>query len=51
MITNLQAGTNAGARVVVGVTTGKLGFAELAVERHTHLLDSVAGIPALVDRL
>ncbi|MFI5043326.1 MAG: phosphonatase-like hydrolase [Acidimicrobiales bacterium] len=50
-VVDLQAGTNAGARVVVGVTTGKLGFAELAVERHTHLLDSVAGIPALVDRL
>jgi phosphoglycolate phosphatase-like HAD superfamily hydrolase len=50
-VVDLRAGTNAGARVVLGVTTGKLGFAELAVERHTHLLESVAGIPALLERL
>ena len=50
-VVDLRAGTNAGARVVLGVTTGKLSFADLEVERHTHLLDSVAGIPALLDRL
>jgi phosphonatase-like hydrolase len=48
---DLQAGTNAGARIVVGVATGALGPAELGIERHTHLLASVADIPALVASL
>jgi hypothetical protein len=41
---------NAGARIVLGVRTGGMTDAELAAERHTHLLDSVAGIPDLLDR-
>lgn len=47
-VVDLRAGLNAGARTVVGVTTGKLSFPELGVERHTHLLSSVAGIAGLL---
>ncbi len=36
---------------VVGVATGKLGFAELGTEPHTHLLASVAELPVLVAEL
>jgi phosphoglycolate phosphatase-like HAD superfamily hydrolase len=50
-VADLRAGTNAGAGVVVGVATGALGPAALGVERHTHLLPSVADIPALVAAL
>jgi phosphonatase-like hydrolase len=50
-IVDLQAGTNAGARCVVGVATGKLGHRELGRERHTHLLDSVAQLPPLLQSL
>ena len=45
---DLEAGTNAGAGAVVGVGTGGLSLAELARVRHTHLLPSVAELPALV---
>ncbi|MGW4649089.1 phosphonatase-like hydrolase [Kitasatospora sp. NPDC004289] len=44
---DLQAGTNAGAGVVVGVLTGKVNQAYLASHPHTHILPSAAGIPAL----
>jgi phosphonatase-like hydrolase len=47
-VVDLRAGVNAGVAAVVGVGTGKLGFAELGRERHTHLLPSVADLPALV---
>lgn len=50
-LVDLRAGTNAGAGAVVGVGTGKLSLAELGVERHTHLLASVADLPALVASL
>lgn len=45
---DLAAGTAAGARFVVGVHTGAGTPADLGRARHTHLLDSVAGIPALL---
>ena len=45
---DLQAGTNAGLRAVVGVLSG-VGTAEsLRRESHTHILPSVAGLPALL---
>lgn len=47
-LVDLQAGTNAGAIAVVGVGTGKLGLDALSTAPHTHLLDSVAHLPALV---
>jgi phosphonatase-like hydrolase len=48
---DLRSGTNAGAAAVVGVATGALTLAELGVERHTHLLPSLAELPALVASL
>jgi phosphonatase-like hydrolase len=50
-VVDLRAGMNARAAVVVGVGTGKLSLAELAAEPHTHLLASVADLPALVASL
>lgn len=45
---DLAAGTHAGAGHVVGVLTGSFGADELGREPHTHLLPSVAGLPALL---
>jgi phosphonatase-like hydrolase len=45
---DLAAGMNAGAGFVVGVTTGSFSRAELEAEPHTHILDTVAGVPALL---
>jgi phosphonatase-like hydrolase len=45
---DLAAGLNAGAGFVVGVTTGSFTRAQLEAEPHTHVLDSVAGLPALL---
>lgn len=45
---DLEAGTNAGAGFVVGVATGGVDLAELGRHRHTHLLASVADLPALL---
>lgn len=50
-VADLRSGTNAGAGAVVGVATGALGLADLGTERHTHLLRSVADLPALVAAL
>ncbi|MPY85530.1 MAG: phosphonatase-like hydrolase [Actinophytocola sp.] len=47
-VLDLRAGTNAGVAMVVGVLTGALTAAELGVERHTHLLPSVAQLPELL---
>ncbi|WP_433413568.1 phosphonatase-like hydrolase [Microtetraspora malaysiensis] len=47
-VRDLQAGTNAGARLVVGVLTGKLDAVGLGAERHTHLLPGVADLPELL---
>jgi len=48
---DLQAGTNAGVRAVVGVLTGAFNRERLASEPHTHILASVAEVPALVAKL
>ncbi|HXI15123.1 MAG TPA: HAD hydrolase-like protein [Chloroflexota bacterium] len=44
---DLQAGTNAGAGWVIGVLSGAHGLETLGTTRHTHLLASVASLPAL----
>jgi phosphonatase-like hydrolase len=45
---DLLAGTNAGAAAVVGVLTGQVPATVLGAVPHTHLLASVADVPALV---
>ncbi len=45
---DLGAGVAAGARYVVGVTTGAYSALQLGGYRHTHLLESTAGLPALL---
>jgi phosphonatase-like hydrolase len=45
---DMQAGTNAGAGGVVGVLTGTHTWQSLGATRHTHLIPSVADLPALL---
>jgi len=45
---DLAAGSNAGARFVVGVLTGSFDATALGRERHTHLLPSVAQLPEIL---
>jgi phosphonatase-like hydrolase len=45
---DLQAGTNAGLRGVIGVYSGAATEARLRQERYTHILPSVASLPDLV---
>jgi phosphonatase-like hydrolase len=45
---DLQAARNAGVRWNIGVLTGAHGRETLAAQPHTHLLDSIAGLPALL---
>jgi len=47
-VADLEAGTNAGARFVVGVGTGGSTLDQLAHAPHTHLLPIVTGIVDLV---
>jgi phosphonatase-like hydrolase len=47
-VNDVTAGTRSGARFVVGVLTGAHTVAELGAARHTHLLPSVADVPALL---
>jgi phosphonatase-like hydrolase len=47
-VSDLWAGTRAGAGVVAGVLTGAHGRAELVSAPHTHVLESVRDLPALV---
>jgi phosphoglycolate phosphatase len=47
-MSDLVAGTRAGAAIVAGVLTGAHGRAQLASVPHTHILESVAELPALV---
>lgn len=47
-VNDLLAGTRAGAGAVVGVLTGAHTVAELGAAPHTHLLSSVADLPALL---
>jgi len=48
-VNDVLAGSRAGARYVVGVLTGAHTVAELGAARHTHLLPSVADVPALLE--
>jgi phosphonatase-like hydrolase len=45
---DLQAATNAGLRGAIGVTSGAATVERLQRERHTHILPSVAELPALL---
>lgn len=45
---DLEAGTNAGAALVVGVATGGYTLAQLAGTPHTHLVDALPDVLALV---
>ena len=47
---DLQAGTNAGARGVVGVLTGFHGKERLEREPHTHILAGLAELPAVIEK-
>jgi phosphoglycolate phosphatase len=44
------AGARAGAAGVIGVLTGSHGMDRLGVEGHTHIVASVADLPALLAR-
>jgi phosphonatase-like hydrolase len=45
---DLEAGTNSGAAMVVGVLSGASDADELGAHRHTHLLPSAADLPGLL---
>jgi phosphonatase-like hydrolase len=46
---DLLAGANAGVRGVVGVLSGSQGIDHLGRVEHTHIIPSVAELPALID--
>jgi phosphoglycolate phosphatase-like HAD superfamily hydrolase len=46
-VSDLVAGTRAGAAIVAGVLTGAHDRAALAGAPHTHILTSIAELPAL----
>lgn len=48
---DLQAGTNSGAAWVVGVLTGAHGLETLGSTRHTHILNSVADMPRMLENM
>jgi phosphoglycolate phosphatase-like HAD superfamily hydrolase len=45
---DLEEGTNAGCGLVIGVTTGSCSRQQLQAWPHTHILESVAEVPALL---
>jgi phosphoglycolate phosphatase-like HAD superfamily hydrolase len=45
---DLLAGTRSGASLVIGVLSGAHSPVELARAPHTHIIDSVADLPALL---
>jgi phosphonatase-like hydrolase len=47
---DLQSGTNAGLAGVIGVLTGAHNRRSLERNRHTHIIDSVAELPKLIER-
>jgi phosphonatase-like hydrolase len=47
---DLAEGFAAGCGVVIGVTTGAFTRKELEAQRHTHVLDSVIEVPALLSK-
>jgi len=50
-VLDLQAGRNAGVRLNIGVLSGAHDRARLQAQPHTHLLGSVAEVPALLASL
>jgi phosphoglycolate phosphatase-like HAD superfamily hydrolase len=46
---DLQAGTNAGLRGVVGVLSGSQGVEKLGSVTHTHIIPSVSELPRLLE--
>lgn len=48
-VNDLLAGTNAGVRGVVGVLSGSHGIEDLGKVQHTHIIASVAQLPALLE--
>lgn len=48
---DMIAGRNAGAGIVVGVTSGAHAASRLRAERPTHILDGVWQLPRLIERL
>jgi phosphoglycolate phosphatase len=48
-VADLLTGSRAGASIVAGVRTGTHQDADFAAVSHTHVLDSVADLPALLD--
>ena len=48
-VNDLLAGWNAGVRGVIGVLTGSHGKEQLSQAPHTHILQSVAGLPELIE--
>jgi phosphonatase-like hydrolase len=49
-VLDLQAGNNAGAGWVIGVLSGAHDRARLEAEPHTHLIESVAALPELLEQ-
>ncbi len=49
-VRDLEAGVNSGAGLVVGVLSGQVPRDVLAATAHSHIVDSVADIPALLER-
>ena len=47
---DLQAGCNSGCGGVIGVLTGSHNIETLGMERHTHIIPSVAELPQLIER-
>jgi len=47
-VSDLLAGTRAGASIVAGVLTGAHGRADLETAPHTHILDSIAALPGVL---
>src|SRR5262249_61033180 len=50
-VLDIQAGANAGAGFVVAVLTGGVSPAVLGAHRHTHLLESLSELPAILSVL
>ena len=48
-VLDLRAGANAGVAAVIGVLTGSTDAETLGRVRHTHILPSVAALPALLE--
>jgi phosphoglycolate phosphatase-like HAD superfamily hydrolase len=47
-VSDLVAGTAAGASIVAGVLTGSHDRAQLEAAPHTHILDSIADLPGVL---